>query len=181
MAKTFPFKQMSVNLDDDVYESGSKWTYDHEAASQTFLKKYPLETDANGQVVVWTEGAALISHFAMQDATGVTNALIKAIDAPTVLALGGLEANLLVTSTAATRVYDGPTDPAGASDLFNAVELELDGTTGFWFFGGVVTGHVLLWDDLTEHLFSNEDTNRAIDGDSDVRLYAKLAAATVQH
>lgn len=182
MAKTFPFRQMKVNLDDDAFEGGSKWTYAHEAAGQSFLKNYPLQIDANGQLVVWAEGANLISHFAMQDATGTTNSLIKTIDVSTVMALGGVEANLLTTATAATRVFAGPTDPAGASDLLNTADLELDGATGFWYFGATpgATGHVRLWDDLSEHLFSNEDENRAIDGDSDVRLYAKLLSTAVQ-
>ena len=178
MTKTYPVEQMKVNLDDDVYAGGSKWTYQNVADAQTILKNYPLSIDALGRFTVWAGAGTLIAAFAMQDAESLPeDTLIKTVDVSTVKALGGIEANLVASANViAPHAFN-------ITNLLETYDLVLDTATGFWVIdlstGGAGGTTVRTWDRKSEFLFPDEEEDRAENTDINARLYCKLLAGEV--
>ncbi len=174
MTKIYPVGSPSINLDDDAFLGGRKWTYQEEGAGQTFLKNAPLIFSA-GQVVEAASPVAVgtLMGFAMEDATGVAGTLIKTIDVQTVLAFGGVEANLVVS---VNPIVDEDTWTL-AEVIGVAHDLVQDPPTGFWVAIPGAGAALLGWDRKSSFLFPDEEEDRAepgAPGDTNPRIYFKL-------
>lgn len=180
MTKTYPVQQMSVNLNDDVYLSGTKWTYHPVAAAQDIVKDTPLIFDAAARLIPWTGAGAAIACFAMQDADNLAlDTLIKTVDAVIVKATGSIEANLVASAN--PIVNQDPFDPT--AEMNQTYDLVLDTVTGFYVIDFSTLGAggttVRTWSERSRFLFPDEEEDRAMATDINPRLNTKLLAAEV--
>ena len=159
MAKTYPRRALKVLSPESPAESFLV-AVAPEGVAQSFLIGWPLQENGVGQLVVWAGLATsnAIWGYAMEDATGETNAPIRYVKNSFMTQIEG-------------NLEDGDGDyPLAPADLSSVYDLRFDANhlgagLGGWHFDIFDSRHALIHDFRSTYVISNSVESRAEVGD----------------
>lgn len=169
MAKEYQFRPLKVlgGTDDPAIAYPARYAL--EGASQTFKAGAPLKWASGYLVTASTNPTAngtdeMIAGFALEDGHNSTAGAYEVQYLPCIPGSIAIEGNLLTTAAADYVLL--------ATDYGAAVDLVLDGTTGYWYFitAADVYGFGRIVSFKTSELVPNSNEVVAVAGDTNARV-----------